>query len=302
MNQSAITAVVRQELRTARRERLPMILLAVFFVLIAAATFIGWMTHTTVTSVYNEALREGATSQPNPFLLVAPLDSVKNIVIYISLIGALLAIVMGVQSALRDRKAKVLGMVLSRPLHRRAYAAAKLSGIMLWLAGVLGVAALMTWVSVWIVRGQPVPLGQVGQLMLFFFVSWCFLLPFAAIGLWSGMSSRQETTALLLPILIWALIMFIVPQLGTAAEPISFLNPVPAQVASTGPFFSFNQHFLQPLSYIDHYKAVSSVVLQYTDASSLAVQLSEAIGLALATTAAYIFVSPRMIRSGELYE
>lgn len=302
MNRSPITAVVRQELRTARRERLPMILLLVFFILIAAATFIGWMTHTTVTSVYNEALREGATSQPNPFLLVAPLDSVKNIVIYISLIGALLAVVMGVQSALRDRKAKVLGMVFSRPLPRRSYAAAKLGGIMLWLAGVLGVAALMTWVSVWVVHGQPVPLGQVGQLMLFFFVSWCFLLPFAAIGLWSGMSSRQETTALLLPILIWALIMFIVPQLGTAAEPISFLNPVPAQVASTGPFFSFNQHILQPLSYIDHYKAVSSVVLQYTDASSLAVHLSEAIGLALATTIAYIFVSPRMIRSGELYE
>ena len=87
------------------------------------------MTHTTVTSVYNEALREGATTQPNPFLSVPQLDPVKNVVVYIALIGALFAILVGVQSMLRERKSRVLNLILSRPIGMRSYVLAKFLGI-----------------------------------------------------------------------------------------------------------------------------------------------------------------------------
>lgn len=287
----------------ARYERLPQLLLIIFIVMVAAASFIGWLTHATVTSVYNEALREGATTQPNPFLHAPPLNSVKNIVIYIALIGALLAIILGVQSALRDRKAKVLNMVFSRPVSRRHYLFAKLLGISIWLAVILAVSAVFTWISLWVIQGQPLSASLTGHLVVFFIISWLFLVPFISMGLMSGFIARRETTALLTPVLLWALLSFVIPQLGTAAEPISFLNPVPAQVASKGKFFRSSRQVLQPVSYINHYKQISASTLGYNNSGESWKSPSfEAAILAAGSLAVLVSLTPRAIRKDELYE
>lgn len=299
-NDTYMTTVV-QELRAARRERLPQLILGVFIVLVAAASFIGWLTRVTVTSIYNEALRQGVTNQPNPFLHASALDPVKNIVIYVALIGALLAIILGVQSTLRDRKAKVLDMVFSRPISKRHYVAAKFIGISAWLGIVMCAAAVFTWLSLWIIHGQPLALWPTGRLAVFFVISWLFLAPFTAIGMISGLASKRETSALLAPILLWVLLTFIVPQLGTAAEPISFLNPVPAQVASSGVFFQINHQILQPISYIDHYKRLSADTLGYDNASWKTQALETGLSV-MAGVAVLIGFAPKAIRKGELYE
>lgn len=302
MVRGTYTAIIKQELRTASRERLPQLILGVFIVLIGAASFIGWLTHKTVTNVYSEALREGVTKQPNPFLQAPALDPVKNVVIYIALIGALLAIILGVQSALRDRKAKALDMVFSRPVSKQRYVSAKFIGVSLWLGAVMAIAACSTWLSLWLIRSHPLSLSLTGSLALFFIFSWLFLAPFTAIGMMSGFMSRRETTALLLPILLWVLLTFVVPQLGTAEEPISFLNPVPAQVASNGVFFQINHRLLQPISYIDHYKQLSAVTLRYAHDPSWKTEAFEAGVVAFAGVATLAALTPKRIRRGELYE
>jgi ABC-2 type transport system permease protein len=169
-------ATILNELKSARRERLPQLILAVFLAMVAAASFIGWMTHKTVTSVYNEALRERVTTQPNPFLQVPQLDAVKNVVIYTALIGALFAVIVGVRSSLRDRKSGVLDLIFSRPVDKRKYILAKYVGILLWLGVVIAIAAILTWVSLWIIQGQPESLVNSGRLIIFFSISWLFLL------------------------------------------------------------------------------------------------------------------------------
>src|SRR6202011_2729170 len=109
-------ATIKQELLCARRERLPQILLVIFLAMVALSNFIGWATNHTVTNVYNQAVKQSLTTAPNPFTGVSPLFYARNTVVYIVLIGALLAIVLGVQSMLRDRKAKVTDLLLSRPV------------------------------------------------------------------------------------------------------------------------------------------------------------------------------------------
>jgi ABC-2 type transport system permease protein len=295
-------AIMRHEFQTARRERLPQIILIVFIALIGAASFIGWLTHTTVTNVYNEALREGVTHQINPFSQTSALDPLKNIVIYVALIGALLAILLGVQSALRDRKARSLDLVFSRPISKRRYVCAKFAGVCLWLGGIMIIAAGTTWLSLWLIQSKPLSVSLTGNLFIFFGISWLFLTPFTAIGMMSGFMNRRETTALLTPILVWVLLTFVVPQLGTAEEPISFLNPVPAQVSSSGAFFQFNHRLLQPISYIDHYKQLSARTLGYAQDPSWRMGALEAGLVAISGIAVMALVTPLFIRRGELYE
>ena len=295
-------ATIRHELKSARRERLPQLILSVFLAMVTASSFIGWMTHKTVSSVYNEAVREQLTTQPNPFLQVPALDSVKNVVIYTALIGALFAVIVGVRSSLRDRKSGVLNLIFSRPVGKRQYVAAKYIGILSWLGIVIIIAAILTWASLWIIQGHPPSLSNSQRLLLFFGISWLFMLPFTALGMMSGLFAKQETTALLLPILVWVLITFIVPQLGTAEEPISFLTPIPSQPVSQGVFFQINRSLLQPISYTDHYKELSGASLSLSQDHQVAKQSLEFALIIGVTVVSLIVFSPKLIRSGELYE
>jgi ABC-2 type transport system permease protein len=297
-----LRATIRHEIRCAQRDRLPQLMLAVFLLMAAASALIGWLTHVTVSSVYAEAVREGVTRRPDPFLSSPPLFSVKNMVIYVSAVGALLAILVGVQSGLRERRAGVIDLVFSRPVGVRRHIVGKLAGVGLWLGLVLAVSAVLIVIGLSIAGGRIPSLADTVNLLLFFGLSWAFLVPFAALGIMSGMRSQRETTALLLPVLTWVALLFVVPQLGTAEEPISFLNPVPAQIPARGGFFSAISQVLQPLSFVTDYKKLSAFTLGFGDTAGLTVRQLDFSLMALAGVLALVILGPRLLRKGELYE
>jgi ABC-2 type transport system permease protein len=253
----------RQELLSSRRERMPQVLLAVFVGMVTASSAIGWLTNQIVTSVYDRTFAAGLTTQPNPFSAVSPLYYAKNTVIYVILIGALLAIVLGVQSTMRDRKAHTFDLVLSRPVRPAAYLGSKLAGLLCWVAGILALSALISWTSISAIVGSVLSPEDTARLLGFYALAWLFLLPFIILGMLTGVYSRRETTALLVPIVIWSVVTFVVPQLGTAAHPVSLLNPVPA-IASQGGVFQLANLVLGPLSLTEHFKQASAVVLGET--------------------------------------
>ncbi len=259
-----VLTIARQELRIAGTNRLAMLLSGIFLGMVLISGFIGWASHHTVTSVYGEALREGAASGPNPFSTQQPLDLIRNTVIYTILIGALSAILVGVQSAMHDRKAGVVDLLFSRPVTTRQYVAGKFLGMQYLLALILAAAGLLSWGTALFIRGAMLSPADTGALAAFFLLAWLFLVPFNMLGFIFGAGSRRETSALLAPILVWVLLVFVLPQLGTAAHPVSLLNPVPAQPASQGSFFAFNHRILQPVSPADRFKGASAGLLGFS--------------------------------------
>ncbi len=192
---NGFVATIKQELLCAKRERLPQVLLVIFLAMVGTSCFIGWATNHTVTNVYNEVVRQGITKAPNPFTGVSPLYYARNTVIYVVLIGALLAIVLGVQSMLRDRKARVTDLLLSRPINTSVYLGAKLFGLCLWLLIILGISAVINWLSISLIVGHALSLSDSLRLGAFYAVAWLFLLPFVVLGLVSGLYARRETSA-----------------------------------------------------------------------------------------------------------
>jgi ABC-2 type transport system permease protein len=267
---SAVLTVVRQEIKSAFRERLAIALLVVFLGMTLASAAIGWSSHHTVMSVYNETVLQLGRDVPNPFANVSTLEVVKNTIIYIVLIGALLAVVVGVRAGVRDRKAGVTDLVLSRPVGARSYVAGKLLGLQAWMGIVLVAALAVSWLSVWVISRTPLGIAGTGALVGFFALAWVFLLPFSIMGLIAGSRSRHESTALLVPILIWVAITFAIPQLGTAQNPTALLNPVPSAASTTDLFFKVNHAVLQPISITEHFKHLSGVIMQLRDITSTA--------------------------------
>ena len=102
---TSILVSARHEMLNTRRTRTAHLLLFVFIGMVVASSVIGWVTNQIVTGVYEKVLAAGLTTAPNPFTGVTPLFYARNAVIYVMLIGSLMAIVLGVQATLRDRKA-----------------------------------------------------------------------------------------------------------------------------------------------------------------------------------------------------
>lgn len=257
---SGILVTARQELLSLRRERLPLVLLVVFVLMVSASSLIGWLTNTTVSSVWQQTVQDGLTTAPNPFAHVSPLFYARNTVIYLVLVGALMSIVVGVTSAMRDRKARTVDLVLSRPVGVPAYLAGKFLGIAAWLGVILLAVALITWAGISVIMHAPLDAADSMRLVAFFAMALPLLLAFVTLGLLSGIHAGRETTALLVPISIWSLVAFILPQVGTSANPVSLLNPVPAVLVPGGPFDTLNV-ILRPLSITEQFKTASGVIL-----------------------------------------
>ena len=266
--------MARQELLALRRERLPLVLLTVFLMMVSLSSLIGWLTHATVSSVWQKTIQAGLTTAPSPFAAVSPLYYARNTVIYLVLIGALMAIVVGAGSTMRDRKARTIDLVLSRPISVSAYLLGKLAGIGAWVAMVLTSVAVISWVSIAVITHGALSGTDTLRLAGFYAVAWVLLLAFAALGMLSGVHSSRETTALLVPISIWSVVAFVLPQIGTSANPVSLLNPVPAVMIPGGRFDALNA-VVSPLSVTEQFKVASGLILGNPETvGSLPVSLS----------------------------
>lgn len=296
MNTFLVSA--RHEMLNTRRARTAHLLLVVFIGMVIASSIIGWVTNQTVTGVYNKVVADGLTTAPNPFTGVTPLYYARNAVIYVLLIGSLMAIVLGVQATLRDRKAATSDLVLSRPVNSVSRLLGQLAGLGVVLAAVIGISFSVSWVIISIINGAPLGWDDTGRVIAFGLLSWVLLTTFALLGMLTGLRSKQETTALLVPFVMWSAVAFVLPQLGTAARPVSLLNPVPA-VSTTGGYFDIVSTITGPLSLTEQFKRASSIILQDTTVTGDATFSILILVAFLAVMTAVVVATPRnRMRSG----
>ncbi|EPD83154.1 MULTISPECIES: ABC transporter permease [unclassified Microbacterium] len=259
---TGFAASFEHELLCTRRARMPQLLLFVFLGMVSLSAVIGWSARSTVTAVYQQITASGLTSAPNPFDGTSPLYYAHNSVIYVVLIGALMAIVLGVQATLRDRKATTYNLVLSRPTNPVARLLGQLAALSVVIASVVALSTVVSWVSISAISGGPLELDSTVRLILFAALSWLLLTGFCVLGMISGIYSKKETTALLIPFVIWSFITFVLPQLGTAARPVALLNPVPSVPAPTGGVFDAINLVTGPFAVTEQFKHASAILLR----------------------------------------
>lgn len=295
---NAFLVSARHEMLNTRRARTAHLLLIVFIGMVIASSVIGWVTNQTVTGVYERVVADGLTTAPNPFAGVTPLYYARNAVIYVLLIGSLMAITLGVQATLRDRKAATVDLVLSRPVGSASRLWGQLAGLGVVLAAVIGISFLMSWIIISIINGAPLGWADTGRVVAFGMLSWVLLTIFTLLGMLTGLRSKQETTALLVPFVIWSAVAFVLPQIGTAARPVSLLNPVPA-VSSTGGYFDFVSAFTGPLSLTEQFKRAAGIILQDPNVTGDATSSILSLLAYLAVMTVIVVATPRnRMRSG----
>ncbi|MDE2037722.1 MAG: ABC transporter permease subunit [Patescibacteria group bacterium] len=260
---SPLRTLIAHELRTLRREGTFSTLLGIFSSVTLFSVFIGWSTRSTTIAIYAATvttLKAAGVSHiaPNPLLGVSTLSIFNNLIIYTLLVGALLAIVIGHRSFVRDRKSGVVPLLLSRPAGRPLYIAGKLCGISAALLFILFSMFVVSALSTLLIPALHLSGGEFLSLAAFYTVSFLYLAFFAALGLLFGVYMSNESLALLAPVLVWIAVVFILPELSTGQNPVSLLNPVTlAHVPSSGTFFSSARAILSPFSFGQDYTALA---------------------------------------------
>ncbi|MCY7287204.1 MAG: ABC transporter permease [Cryobacterium sp.] len=289
----------RHEVLCTLRARVALLLLVVFLGMVSVSSLIGWITNATVTRVYAKILADGLTTAPNPFAGVSSLYYSRNSVIYVVLIGALMAIILGVQATLRDRKSATTDLVLSRPVNTVLRLAGQFLGLGVVIAAVLAVSTVISWVSISVIVGAPVGIDPALRLVGFAVLSWVLMMIFALLGMLTGLYSRKETTALLVPFVVWSAVAFVLPQIGTAARPIALLNPVAALAPSGSISFDLVGAITGPIAITEQFKRAASIVLRDDSVTGSPVTSILLLVAVLIAIAWIVLVTPRRtLRSG----
>ena len=260
--------IARQSARFVLRERTVALLSLMFVVLVLISAWLGWSATATVNRIYLDAAAFlQAAGQPvptNPVLDISPLSLMRNMSVYVALIGALSAIVIGNRLIGLDRKAGVLPLIGIRLLGRNAYAGGKIAALVGLILALAAVAALVAVATFLVLPAITLTAMQWAQLAGFMAVTTLYMGIFGLIGLAAGAGARSETVGLLLPVTLWLTLTFILPQLTANLNPTAAINPISALAAPPDTsFFHWAARVLGPFSLADAYKFASAGLLDY---------------------------------------
>lgn len=256
----SILAIVRQHTVTA--------IAVLFLLLVLFSAYLGWSATHTVDAIYQSASvylkAHGQPVPPNPVLQTSPLGLLRNMATYVSLMGALAALVVGHQLIAADRKAGVLQLLGTRPLDHTNYAMGKLGALLLVLLGLIGFGALVSAGTFAILPAFHLTMNDWLHLIGFYAISYLYMSAFGLLALAFAARARTETVGLLIPLVAWLSFTFILPQITSNTDPVAALNPVSALAnPPQSLFFNVAGALLEPFSLAETYRIASAQLLHF---------------------------------------
>lgn len=263
-----IRLLVAQSLATVARERTVALLAALFLVLVLIAAYLGWSATSTVNAIYLRSVEymttQGQTIPSNPVLDTSPLALLRNMATYVSLIGALAAIVVGHQLIAGDRKAGTLPLLGTRPLRGIDLGMSKAVALLIAIAALVVFAAVINTATFLVMPEFRLDAAGWIKLAAFYGTSGLYLLVFGFLGLWFGAAAKSETVGLLIPVTVWLTLTFVLPQITSNINPVAALNPVSALAgAPASAFFQVTGWALGPFSLAEAYRVLSAQLLDF---------------------------------------
>lgn len=263
-----VQVISRQSLAGLARDRGILILIAFFAAMVLVTSWLGWSATNTVNAIYGDAAAYlTAASQPvppNPVSQSAPLSVLRNLGVYISLIGAFGAIVIGQLLIETDRRAGTLPLIGARPFGRRDLVLGKMRALVTATGAMMAVAGLISAAALFSIPSLVFEAGDLLRLALFLMAGWAYVTTFGLFAL--GAAARMPATAngLIAATVVWLVVTFVLPELTANVHPTAAINPV-STLASTpeAGFFHFMSRVLGPFSLAEGFAWLSGDLLGF---------------------------------------
>jgi ABC-type transport system involved in multi-copper enzyme maturation permease subunit len=259
-----IATVASHQILALRRKRVLGFLVGSLIGVTVLSGVLGWASHQTIIGVYDESKKllgsRGLGAPPNPFLLKPALSLLSNMVIYVTMIGALVALVLGHLTVAEDETTGIGRLIFSRRLSRRQYAAGKVGASAVILALSMVACALVSVLALWIVNRSFPNVGDIGRLAMFYGFSWLYLMVFSLVGAIALLATGRRSLGLLTAMGVWLIVTFAVPQFTSGLRPSQSLNPIVDPISTSQTFFKITRR-ARPFSIAEQFKEGSSRIL-----------------------------------------
>jgi len=212
-----VLTIADKEFRAAFKDKVFLLITALFFVLSIASVYIGSSTKNAEMTAYNNVVdllkAQGSSNLPvSPDIY--PLAILKNIITYVSMIGSVLAIFLGFDAFSGERENGSIKLILTRPVYRDQLITGKLIGGGM-VIGLLLIITLIVNILLFTAVSRIFPTAnEIGRLVAFIFTAFLYMMVILTITLFISIKTSDRTFGFLTMMIIWLFIGFVIPQLA----------------------------------------------------------------------------------------
>lgn len=213
--------MARHEYRAALRSRVILALVAVLTGVTIASVYIGasaFRSQLADYQAYRAAAKAAGLSRLAPSPL-AVLTLLRGAFEYVEILGAVLAILLGYLSVIRERSARTLGLIRSRPVSAGEFTAGTLLGSTGVIITVVAATGMIAVVSLGIIAHDWINFSQWFKLLLALAAAVVYMAGFYCLGAALTARCRTGVNGLMIALGLWLLVVLVLPQFGDTLDP-----------------------------------------------------------------------------------
>lgn len=268
MNSIAIFA--KKEFKTAYKDKVFLVIVLLFLLMSIASVYIGSTTKSAEMQAYQDivSITESQGSAIPTAPEIYPLAILSNIIEYVTMIGAVLAIFLGFDAFSGERENGTLRLLLTRPFYRDQIITGKLAGAGMIIGSLLGVTLLFN-LGLFTIATRMIPnLSEILRLALFMILAFVYMMSFYIATLFVSLKTRDRAFGFLIMMIVWIFISFVIPQLADSQRNFAYaLSSVSSTVTSV-PTDTAISRAIELFSPAVQFKNISSDLLQVVSSTA----------------------------------
>jgi ABC-2 type transport system permease protein len=222
-SKSIITVIARKEYRDSIKSKLFLTLVGFLITLIVISIIVSSFDFKSQIADYKSSVQilkdMGKSSEIPSMPQFFPLKSMRGVIEYIEIIGAIIGIILGYLSISREKGKGTLQLVLSRPVKRADIITGKFIGNSFLVLLVLLAGLFFAFLIIWGVGGLLLNVGEIIKLLLVFLFSYLYIMFFFCLSSMFSLWFKSLSNALIICFVIWLIFVLIIPQVGDTMDP-----------------------------------------------------------------------------------
>lgn len=260
-----VWAIAKKEFRTAFKDKVFIVIMLLFLVLSIVSVYIGSSTKNAELKAYSDIVEllksQGSQAFP-PKPEIYPLAILQNIIKYVSIVGAVLAVFLGFDTFSGEKENGTMKLLLSRPLYRDQLITGKLLGGGLVISLLLIVTLFFNTILFSIVSGLTPGFGEISRLITFMLIAFCYMMSFYIATMFVSIKTNDRSFGFLVMLILWVTVSFVIPQLAESQRSFAYAMNSTAQTVTQVPTDTIISKTIEIFSPTVHFQNIGSDLLQ----------------------------------------
>jgi ABC-2 type transport system permease protein len=257
--------IAQKEFRSALRDKIFIVITLLFLILSIVSVYIGSSTKNAELKAYSNIVdllkSQGSKAFP-PEPQIYALAILSNIIKYVSIVGAVLAIFLGFDTFSGEKENGTMKLILSRPIYRDQLISGKLLGGALVIGLLLIVTLFFNTLLFSFVSGLSPGLSEISRLITFMLFAFCYMMSFYIATVFVSIKTNDRSFGFLVMLILWIGVSFVIPQLAESQKSFAYALNSTAQTVTQVPSDTIVSKTIEIFSPTVHFQRIGGDLLQ----------------------------------------